>query len=34
MGNFIVQVDKIEKTLKKYAKIVGMDRKKSSIMSY
>lgn len=28
MANFVVQVDKIEKTLKKYAKMVEMDRKK------
>lgn len=28
MAKFIVQVDKIAKTLRKFAKIVGMDRKK------
>lgn len=35
MANFIVQVDKIEKTLRRFAKIVGMDKGVgSSIMFY
>lgn len=28
MANFIVQVDKIEKTLRKFTNIIGMDRRK------